>query len=373
MDYAAEIYKLITNYLPLTDIELGVVSPVLSVDKVATKVILEVDPDDYTFIKSQMTNENNYSFTTSGFRVKNRVISLSLHPQEATQYFGFLAKFEKPINKNNGNLLELKGFADNTFNNFYIIVRKIDDYNIIIAPVIQRTIIAPIGQLGFCPEIYANGLNGVKILSDEGSNSFSFEIDDNLTNGVDVVGDIDLTIMPNIWFYQKNILKLNFQTFLKNLTNPAINEYLVIDTTSLVGVPLRGKYNNTDAPYANYSSKAFFSRNYSLNIKYLIQRNADDIDNQTQSGSDIVEKQSRMFDALTSIITRPLPSSNRYSFSSVTITDDVADTVTMQGSVIINYTLNFTVTYLPESILDVSGKEEYGINKVKYNTDEIIV
>jgi len=78
-----------------------------------------------------------------------------------------------------------------------------------------------------------------------------------------------------------------------------------------------------------------------------------------------------MFDALTSILRRPIPSDNKKEISSITITDDAVDQVIMEGSVVIFYQCSFIINYLPDSMLDLSDEESYKINQVNYNTDEI--
>lgn len=373
MDYAQEIYKLIASYLPLTEIELGEVLPIISVEKDDNKLLLELSNDDYAFIQGQIVNNSNYSYTASNFRLKNRVESISVHPSGATSYFGFMVKFERMLNKNNDDNITLSGFAATTFNISYKITRKIDDYTFILTPNTNLTIAPPSGDYGFYSMVYSSGLNGLKTIEDEGDNVVSFELEENSGSSIASISDLDLTTMPSLRFYQDSIFVGNLNTFLRNLTDKANIEYLVIDTTSFSGSPIRGKHNNTDAPYDSYSTNAYFKRNYSLNLAYILQRSEDDSDNFTKTGSDIVKKQVEMFDALTAILRRPLPSDNKKLISSITITEDAPDSVIMEGSVAIFYQLSFTISYLPDSILDLSDDGVYKINQVNYNNDEIVV
>lgn len=372
MDYAQEIYKLIANYLPLTGIELGAVLPIVSVEKDDDKILLELSDDDYVFVQDQIANESNYSYTASNFRLKNRIVTIAVHPEGATSYFGFMVKFERILNKNNDDDITLAGFAATSFNISYKITRKIDDYTFILTPNTNLTIAPPTGDYGFYSMVYSSGLNGLKIIEDEGDNIVSFTLEENSASSITTVADLDLTTMPNLCFYQDSIFVGNLTTFLKNLTDKANVEYLVIDTTSFSGSPIRGKHNASDAPYDSYSTNAYFKRNYSLNIAYILQRSEDDSDNFTRSGSDIVKKQVAMFDALTAILRRPIPSDNKKVISSITITEDAPDSVVMEGSVVIFYQASFLINYLPDSILDLSDDGSYKINKVNYNSDEIV-
>lgn len=373
MDYAQEIYKLISSYLPLTGVELGEVLPIVRVEKDNNKLLLELSNDDYAFIQDQIATNSNYSYTASNFRLKNRVESISAHPQGATSYFGFMVKFERMLDKDNDDNITLAGFAATSFNISYRIIRKIDDYTFILAPNSNLTIAPPSGAYGFYSMVYSSGLNGLKTIEDEGSNIISFELEENYLSSIASIADLDLTTMPNLWFYQDAIFVGNLTTFLRNLTDKANIEYLVIDTTSFSGSPIRGKHNNTDAPYDSYSTNAYFKRGCLLNLAYILQRNDDDSNNFTKTGSDIVKKQVGMLDALTSILRRPLPSDNKKLISSITITEDAPDSVVMEGSVTIFYQLSFTINYLPDSILDLSDDGAYKINQINYNSDKIAI
>lgn len=373
MSYAKEIYKLIVSYLPLTGIELGQVLPIISVEKDANKILLELGNDDYAFIQDQITDESNYSYTASNFRLKNRVVSISLHPSGGSSYFGFLVKFERMLNKNANHDITLAGFASSSYNTSYKIARKEDDYTFILVPNNDLTIALPTGDYGFYSMVNPSGLNGLKTIVDEGDNIVSFTLEENSLSAITTVADLDLTTMPNLWFYQDSILAMNLTTFLKNLTDADNIEYLIIDTTSFAGTPIRSKSNNTDAPYDSYSTNAYFKRSYTLNLAYILQRSVDDSDNNTKTGSDIESKQIAMFDALTAVLRRPIPSDGKKLISSITITEDAPDTVIMEGSVVIFYRLSFTINYLPDSILDLSDDGAYKINQVNYNSDEIVV
>lgn len=373
MSYAQGIYNLLSNYLPLTDIELGQVIPAVDVSISGSDLIMEVSPDDYAFIQDQINVNDNYAYTASNFRIKNNIISMTSYPTNATGKFGFIVKFEKILRNNAGTNITLKGFADTDFNISYRIARKIDDYNFILVPLSILDIINPVGDLGYYPTLYAGGLNGLKIIEDAGTNLISFPIEPNTLQAISDVSELDVSTMPNLWFYQQNLLAMNLATFVKNLTDGDTKDYLIVDTSSLVGGPLRGKNNNSDAPYFSFGSNAYFYRNYSIDIAYILQRSDDDSDNQTKSGSDIVDKQVRMFDALTSILRRPLASDDSKIISSMTITEDSVDRAIVEGSITIFYQVNFTINYLPDSVKDITDEGVYKINQVNYNSDEIIV
>ncbi len=372
MDYAQEIYKLIASYLPLTNVELGTVLPIVGVEKDDDKILLQLGDDDYAFVQDQISEELNYSYTASNFRLKNRVESISLYPEGGSSYFGFLVKFERVINKDANTDIILTGFEDADYNISYKIAQKNDDYTFVLIPNNDLEIALPEGDSGFYSMVYSSGLNGLKTIADEGANIVSFELDANSLSAISTVDDLDLTTMPNLWFYQDTLLTMNLVTFLKNLTDSTNQDYLVIDTTSFAGSPIRGKFNNTDAPYNSYSTNAYFKRSYTLNLAYVLQRSTDDSDNLTKSGSDIVGKQVAMFDALTAILRRPIPSDSKKEISSITITEDSIDQVIMEGSVIIFYQCSFIINYLPDAMLDLSDEGSYKINQVNYNSDEIV-
>lgn len=373
MDYAQEIYKLIASYLPNTNIEIGRVIPATDVSLSGTDLILEVAADDYAFIQGKITSDANYSYTTGGFRIKNRITSFELYPSGATSYFGFLANFERMIKNPAGSDIDLKGFEDTDYNTTYRIVRKIDDYNIIIAPLNDLAIALPTGDLGFYSTLFSGGLNGLKTITDYGENLISFTIDQNSDSVVTTVDDLDLDTMPNLWFYQENILVANLGTFIRNLADGENADYIIIDTTSLVGSSMSSKSNNTDAPYNSFGTNAYFCRSYAINIAYVLQRISDDSKNLTETGADIVNKQVAMFDALTSILRRPITSSDKLLISSITITEDSVDKAIIEGSIVILYQCSFVINYLPGSILDLSDDGSYKINQVNFNSDEITV
>lgn len=374
MSYAQGIYKLLSNYLPLTNIELGQVIPIVDVSISGSDLIMEVSPSDYAFIQDQMSINDNYAYTASNFRIKNNIVSMTCYPTGATGKFGFLVRFERILRNCAGTDITLKGFTDTNFDITYRIARKIDDYNLLLIPQQELVIDDPIGVLGYYPTLYASGLNGLKIIQNAGPGYLiSFPIEPNTLQAVSNVNDLDLTTMPNLWFYQQNLLAMNLSTFRRNETDSSTKDYLLIDTTSLVGSPIRSKSNNTDAPYFSFGSNAYFYRNYTIDIAYIIERSDDDEDNQTKSGSDITDKQVKMFDALTSVLRRPLPSDGSKVISSITITEDSVDKVILEGSVVIFYQANFTINYLPDSVLDLTDEGVYKINQINYNTDEIIV
>ena len=347
--------------------------PATSVNINSNKVLLTLSSSDYSFVKSQISENSNYFYTASNFRIKNLITEISLYSQNSYNKFGFLIKFDKIINFSENIEITLKGFSNTSYNTIYKVVKVIDQFNAVLAPINNLPIALPTGTLGFYSVIYSNGLNGLKIIQDEGFNVVSFLMEQNEISSVDNVGKLDLETMPNLWFYQKNILQLNFQTFLKNLTERNNDEYLIIDTTSLVGSPLRNNNNNSDAPYSSFGNNAYFYRNYTINIIYLLQRSIDDEKNLTNTGADIATKQVLMHDALTSILRRPIPSTTKKIASSITITEDAVDNSIIEGSVIINYQCQFSVQFLPDALLDIQESGIYDINQINYNSDKISV
>lgn len=374
MNYAQEVYKLISNYLPLTNVELGQVIPVAGVSKSGSNLILELSTSNYNFIVDQIAENNNYSYTASNFRLKNNITSFEVYPDNSNNNFGFLVKFDRMFTADNGTDIPLNGFDDDDYNTNYRVIRKLDDNNIILAPINDLTISVPSGDLGFYSSLYSGGLNGVKTLTTLGYNQVSFELDENTISVINSVDDLDLTTLPNLWFYQDNILVMYFNTFLRNLASPEINQYLVIDTNSLVGSPMRSSQNKTDAAYFSFGTNAFFYREYTMDIFYMLQRSEDDSDNETESGGDIMEKQVEMYEALNSILRRPIQTGdNKKVVSSITVSDDSVDNTIIEGASVIRYQLSFVVNFLPDSVKNLSDEDSYKINQINYNSDEIIV
>lgn len=371
MSYSKEIYKLISNYLPMTSVELGEVLPITSVSISGSKLVLGLSASDYSFIIGKFSNDDNLSYTASNFRIKNKITSMTPYPD--SNAFAFLVKFERIFKNDAGTDVPLKGFDDTDYNTDYRIVRKIDDYNVVLAPLDDAPIASITGDLGFYSVYYASGLNGVKTLTLEGSNSVSFPLDANSLSTLSTVDDLDLTTMPNLWFYQDNLLVMNLDTFLRNNADGTTKDYLVIDSKSVVGSPIRSKQNSSDAPYFSFNKNGYFFRQYTVDLAYILERSEDDAQNNTSSGSDIDSRQVKMFDALSSILRRPIPSDNKKVFSSITITDDATDNAILGGSVLIRLQASFTVQYMPDSVLDLSDEGVYKINQINYNSDEIIV
>ena len=102
-----------------------------------------------------------------------------------------------------------------------------------------------------------------------------------------------------------------------------------------------------------------------------MQRDIDDANNQTGSGSDIADKQVKMFEALTSIIRRPLDSGSDKLMSSITISDDSVPDVTSEGRAVILYELNFVANYLSDVMLNIDTENVYPINSLKINENEL--
>lgn len=369
IDYANQIVNLISKYAPFVGINIGQKYQAISVDNSAGKVKMGFNTSDYQSILSSINTPNipNTSYTTSGFYVKNEIESFTAYPSDSDYKYGIVIKFKLPHNLKKDQIFPLKGFTNTTYNTNYRAYRQISS-NEILAFIVDTNIanINITTGLGYLPVQYTEGFNGVKTITNEGNNEISFLFDQDLL----LVGELDLDFMPFIHNFKDNVKAINGKAFFSNLTDIGNDEYLLVDTTSLVGVPLRSNNNKTDLAYNAFSRSGRFHKSYTLNLLYLLERNEDDIDNQTISGSDIISKQVDMYDKITSIINQPLCGDNKI-MSAIRISNDKVDNSIPEGRVAINYTLVFASIYQDSIMLNIDNDSVYPLDFLKVNNDEI--
>lgn len=373
IDYANQIANLIKELSPYSSLEIGNKFQATSVDIDSEKVYLEFDVDNYTYLKSLITSVSNPNteFTISGFYLKNRILSFSAHPDTATFQYAFLVEFEKPHKLKTDQEITLKDFTNTSYSIEYKVLRVIDSYFVILYPKTTVTITNITSGLGYLPVAYTFGLNGIKTLSDEGSNILSYEIDEDEYLVVTDVEDIDEDYDIFLHDYNENIKVVALETFMSNLTDASTRDYLIVDTTSLSGTQNRSRSNRQDSSYNAYDRTGFFEKNYTINLHYLLERNVDDNNNQTTSSSDVTKKQVEMHDSLISILRESLEDGSNKIFTSLTILSDGPSIIIPEGRVRIPYTLGFSIFYNSDILIEKDDKNSYKINSLKINNNVV--
>lgn len=370
VDYANQISNVLCRYLPYKTDSIGYIYNSTAIEIVGSKVImtfLEVDYDDLSAI---ITTAPSNVFTTKNFVTKNLIDSV-----EASSGFFLKVETTKPHQLTKGEYKDLAGFTDTSLNVNYYVVKTEGDF---IAYLYNDTVnlsALPTSGFGYMSNEYKSSLNDRNSFTIEDATTFklSFEIDLNEYYSVASETDLDLTTLPKIYYYDDNVKVINANTFLKNLTDDATNRYLIVDTASLAASPLKSKSNDNDANYSAFSNSAYIERGYSITLRYLIQRNVDDIDNQTGSGSDIVEKQIDMEKAIDAITREPLSDEDGRLISSMTLANHSVNWDLMEGSLIIDYELEFYIITLPGSILEKEIDNSFAIENITQGTDTIIM
>lgn len=373
IDYANQIANLIKELAPYSNLTIGDKFQATSVEISGGKVFLEFETDNYNYLKSLITDATNPNsqFTISGFNLKNEIKNFSTHPESSLFKYAFLVEFDKPHKLSTEDTISLKGFTNTAYNTEYKVLKIIDSFFAVLFPKTTVDVIDITSGLGYIPTFYTAGMNGVKILSDEGANTLSYEYDVDDYLSVSSIDDIDQDYDIFLNYYNDNIKVIDLQTFISNLTDSTTSEYLIIDTSSLVGSQKRSRSNNQDNGYNSYGRIGYFEKNYSLTLHYLLERNQDDINNQTTSGSDIVKKQVEMHDSLLSILRESLEDeSNTKIFTSLTIVSDGPPITVSEGRIRIPYELSFSVFY-NNDILIKKEESGYKINSLKINNDTV--
>lgn len=375
IDYGNQIANILARYLPYTNLQsVGKSYQAQEISIDGNKVLMTFLEDDYQALKEVISGEinPNSSFTTSGFKLKNYINKFDPYPNYSTVLYGFETDFAYHHKLKKGDIIPLKGFDDSQYNISYKVLRTIDDFSAILYPISIVTFdsLEP-EDLGYISTEYQTGFNNIHEFEDEDDNAFSFEIDQDLAFTVDDILDLDLEDMPKIHDFHDSVLVINAQTFLSNLTNSENKEYLIVDTSSLTGAPLRSESNKSDTNYSNFSQNGYFARNYSLNLLYLLERNIDDESNQTTSGSDIIKKQVEMFDELTKIIRRPLSVDDDRLISAMTIVEDSSSGTIAEGRVTISYKIEFSSIIIRDGVQQTDADFIYPIEQIKINTDQV--
>lgn len=369
IDVANQIGNLLTKYLPYTELStIGYEFSATNVDIAASKITLTFSQNDYTTIKCIMAKNANSIFTTSGFYTKNNIISFVPYNGGIGDYYAMQAKFERGCNLKVGDEITLKGFTDTQYNITFKVINKINENTFTLYALEDIDILQVFSGLGYYPFQYTEGFNDIISLIDEGSNQFSFQVDEDSYYYVNSSSKLDLKENIKIFHYLDTIKVIDAATFQENLEQSDNLEYLIIDTTSLVGSPLRSQIQTSDSDYYSTNRNGSFDQNFTINLKYLLQRNADDSNNQTSSGSDIVDKQMKMHQVLTSILRTPLEGDSKLRFSAITISQGSVEERISNGKVIINYQLGFVANYFND-IMITNNIKSYPINQIKINND----
>lgn len=374
IDYANQIANLIKELAPYSNLTIGDKFQAISVEIDAGKVFLEFEEENYDYLKSLITDATNPNsqFTISGFHLKNGIKSFLAHPNSSTFKYAFLVEFEKPHKLTTDQIITLKGFTNPSYNSEYKVIKVIDSFFAVIYPKNSVSIVNVNTGLGYIPTAFTAGMNGIKTLEDEGDNilSYEYDVDDYLS--VNAIENIDQDFDIFLSNYNDNIKVIDLQTFIGNLTDPTTSEYLIVDTSSLVGSQKRSRSNNQDNGYNAYGRIGYFEKNYSLTLHYILERNQDDNNNQTTSGSDIIKKQVEMHDELLSILRESLEDENSNKiFTALTIVSDGPPIVVSEGRFRIPYELAFSVFYNADVLINKDDKNSYKISTLKINNDVV--
>lgn len=372
VDYGNQIINQVRKYLPYTgnNISNNFTSQSFVIN--SNVLTMTLSAPDYAIISSKINDaiSPNTSFSISNIHLKNNITEFSAYPDVNTA-FAFEVNFQYRHKFLIDQNIPLTGFGDAQYNTTYRVLRIINGRKALLVPTTTVVFADVTANIGYNAVEFYTGFNGIQQLTDLGSNQVSFTFDENLLYTSTDINNLDATLLPIISDTQDNIKLMNFNTFQANLVNQPNTEYLVLDSSSLVGSPVRSASNTSDSDFSTFSSSGFFEKQYSINFYYILQRDIDDANNQTGSGSDISDKQVEMFEALTSIIRRPLDSGSEKLISSITIADDSVADVTSEGRAVILYELNFVVNYLSDVMLNIDNENVYPINSLKINENEL--
>lgn len=373
IDFANQIINALSQYLPYTAVSIGRKYQAEGVAVATNKITITLSADDYTSVAGKINDviKPNAVFSTSGFYLKNTILSFVAYPEDTTSFYAFEVGFSKPHKLKKGDAVSLKNFTNTTYNAEYTVLKITGSRTAILYAATTIPVITITSGLGFIPCQYTEGLNSIVTLTDEGSPEVSFTFDENKSFTVEGLSEIDLDYLPHIHDYSDHLKQMNFETFLRNLATSTTDEFLILDSKSLRRTASRSKNNKSDSSYSSYSRSGSFDSNYSLVLNYVLERNENDDNNQTDSGSDIVEKQTRLSDAITLILRTPLDSDDSKIVSAITISSEEASGTISEGRVVVPYTLDFVVTSLQSAVMDIEQKDSYPINSVKYGTNVV--
>jgi hypothetical protein len=373
IDYANQIANLIKELAPYSNLTIGDKFQATNIEISGGKVFLEFSEENYDYLKSLITDVTNPNllFTISGFHLKNNIKSFFAYPDSSLFKYAFLVEFEKPHKFSKDQTITVKGFTNTSYNIEYKVIKIIDSFFAVLFPKSTVSIVDVTTGLGYIPSFYTTGMNGIKTLSDEGLNTLSYQYDIDDYFSVLDIDDVDQDYDIFLHYYNDSVKVIDLQTFITNFTDSKTFEYLIVDTSSLAGTQKRSRSNNQDNSYNSYGRIGYFEKNYSLTIHYILERNQDDSNNQTSSGSDIIKKQVEMHDCLLSILREPLEDElNNKIFTSLTISSDGPPITISEGRIRIPYELSFSVFY-NNDILIKKEESGYKINSLKINNDTV--
>lgn len=372
IDIGNQICNMLMKYLPYTEAEsLGNKFDVQNIEIDGSKVKLTLLPNDYTAVKQIMTNESNYSFTTFGIYHKANIISFKAYNAGIGDAFAYEVKFDKVINFKIGEEIVLKGFTNSIYNIAYKVIKKMGSNKVVLYPSVDLPFVDVTTGLGNYPVSYTEGFNGLFVFQDEGSNKISYQIDQNSYYYADSVSKLDLLSGIKLYYYSDAVKLIDFQTFQENLQQGNNLSYLIIDSKSLQTELIRNNRQAYDTDFYSVNRSGSFDKNYSLSIKYLMQRVIDDTQNQTSSGSDIMEKQMMIGKALTSVLCSPLAGDSSIKFTSLVVAQEAIEETIVAGKIVMDFKIGFVATYYNDIMLR-NDIDSYPINSVKINNDVIV-
>jgi hypothetical protein len=359
------------KYLPYTEAaSLGNGFDVQDIEVDGSKVSLTLLPNDYTQVKAIMTNDENYTFTTYGVHHKANIVSFKPYSEIGDPY-AYEVKFDKAVRFKNYEEITLQGFTNPIYNIPYKIIKNIKSNIIILYPSEDLPFTQVTTGLGYYPVSYTEGFNGLFVFEDEGSNKISYQIDEDSYYYEDDAAKLDLTKPIKLYYYSDSVKLIDFRTFQENLKQENNLSYIIIDSTSLQTELMRGNRQGYDTDFYSVNRSGSFDKNYVLNIKYLMQRYVDDNNNQTSSGSDVMEKQMMVGKALTSILSSPLTGDDTVKFTALVVAQEGVDEAVVAGKTVLQFRIGFVATYFNDIMLH-NDIDSYPIDSVKLNNDVIV-
>lgn len=300
-------------------------------------------------------------FSIYNIKIKNYVSSIQVFQSYIEVKF---QKRVKVVTINGKRYIKLKGFNEIAFNIDYEVMSDDGDVFLLVKPT-SLPIINLTGN-GFCPTEYSTNLNGLKSLT---FNSPYYEFEFDLQSIY--YGDIDMDYMPIVVDANDNVVAWNYASWIKSESEAKEEEYLIIDTSSLVRDEVRSMTNQSDSLY-DIDSKTFTYRNsYRFDIYHSMIRFEGNNQNYG-SGYDVMTKQIELDKFLIGALTGFKIDFGYGNYSSNIMPNRSENQETIEtGRVANKFACYFTLT-ITDKLSLILDENSYKINEVKINQDQII-
>lgn len=327
---------------------------------VNNEVVMIFTPSNFDQIKYNLNqNTNNNLYNIRGFYLKNSIIEFT-----KTNDIQFDVLFKLPVNKNINDNIEISGFTPNSYNGLYKIT-AIDKLRKKVSLIKQGVADVNIVTNGYASLEYFGGINKITPLTlIDAEYKVKYIIDTNSIYCPKQTSDLDLTKKPVI--SKVPVYLMSIDTFEAN-NKVKQQEYLIIDSASFTIDVAKNPNNATDSMVNIISLSQYTTDIYKGDIYYIVNRNADNENNKTQSGGDIELKQAEMLSILRGLLLH-IKDEERCYVISCTI-----DKTIIEGSVAIKYTVEFTKPIsIANTFIPLDG-DLFPINQLQINTDTILI